>query len=167
MIRKNINNYIFVPVLILSLFLQFTFLPQLFLGDISPSLTLFILIAGSFLCKNDAIFYFTFFAGLVFDVFSGQYFGITIISLLVSIFISSYFSHYFLKEIFSLEVFLASVLAVLAYNASFFILINMFNSYQYFEESNRFFIVTVFDVLYLAIFIYPLIFIFSYNGNEK
>lgn len=167
MIRKNINNYLFFPSLILSLFLQFTFLPQLLLGDFFPDLTLFILVVGSLLYKNDSILYFAFFAGLLFDVFSGHYFGVTMISLLLSVFLSAYFGHYFLKEMFSFETFLIATLAVVVYNASFFILMNIFNSYGYLEEVNRFFNATVFDVLYLAIFVYPLISLFSYNRNEK
>ncbi len=167
MVRKNINNYIFVPSLVLSLFLQFTFLPQLPLGDFFPDLSFFILIVGSFLYKNDSIFFLAFFVGLLFDVFSGQYFGTTIISILLAVLISSYFSHYFLKEIFSLETFLISSLAVISYNASFFILMNLFNSYKYLGETGRFFNATVFDVLYLAILVYPLISLFSFNRNEK
>ncbi|MFZ2970108.1 MAG: rod shape-determining protein MreD [Minisyncoccia bacterium] len=167
MIRKNINNYIFIPALILSMLVQFTFLPQLFFWDIFPNLTLFILISGSFLHKNDLMLYLAFFSGLAFDVFSGQYFGVTMISFLISVFISSYFGYHFLEEIFSLKLLLVSALAVIAYNASFFILMNIFNSYRYLEEAIRFFYVVEFDVLYLAVLIYPLTFLFSYNRNEK
>ena len=79
----------------------------------------------------------------------------------MAIFVSSYLAHYFLKELFSLNLFLISFLGIAVYNILYFILINL-NSLQLIfnlTELSRLVVVIVFEVIYTTILIYP----FSYG----
>ncbi len=167
MLENNINNFVFLPVLTLFLFMQFTFIPQLFFGGIFPDLFLFALIAGSLLYKDSSILYISLFFGLIFDVMSGLQFGLTAISMLFSVFVSSQLGYYFLKELFSVNLFLISFAAVIAHNLLYFALLNVFTNYRFFGETYLLAVVILFNMLYIALLIYPLIFIFSQNKNEK
>lgn len=165
MLKQNINNYIFIPLLIFFLFLQLTFIPQLFFNTVHPNLVLMLLIAASFLSKSADIFYAVFFCGLVLDIFSGIYFGPMLVSFLLTIFISSYFSCHFLKELFSMRLFLISVATVLFYNISYFILINKGNFNRIINNYESLFSISVFDMIYAALLIIPLLLILSYKIN--
>jgi len=171
MINENINNYIFLPLLFLILFLQITLIPQLFAGSIIPNLLLILLIAVSFLYKSSEIFYVSFFCAFILDIFSDVYFGPVIISILAAIFVSSYLGHYFLKKIFSLNLFLISFLGVVVCNVLYFVLINLNNLYA--ADLNRLAVVVMFEIIYAAIFIYPFVYcvrisIFNFrNKNEN
>jgi len=162
MVNRNINNYIFLPFLLLTLFLQTTFIPQLFSNLIVPNLLLILLIAASFLYKSSEIFYISFFCAFILDMFSDIYFGPIIIGILAAVFISSYLSYYFLKELFSLNLFLISFLGVAVYNILYFILINLGNFQQILNsrglaDLNRLAIVIVFEIIYATILIYPFV----------
>ena len=165
MLQQNINNYIFIPLLIFFLFLQLTFIPQLFFNTVHPNLVLMLLIAASFLFKSSSIFYAVFFCGFVLDIFSGIYFGPMLISFLLTIFISSYFSCRFLKEIFSVRLFLISIFTILIYNFSYFILINRGDFNKIINNCEAFLSISAFDMIYAALLIVPLLFVLSYKIN--
>ena len=161
MTNRNLNNYIFLPFLFLVMFLQITFIPQLFSELIVPSLLLMLLIAASFSCRSSEIFYISFFCAFFLDIFSDVYFGPIIISVLVAVFISSYLAQHFLKELFSLNLFLISFSGIIVYNILYFILINLNNFQLIFDltELSRLTVMIVFEIVYMAILIYP----FSYG----
>jgi len=165
MLQQNINNYIFLPLLIFFLFLQLTFVPQLFFDTVHPNLVLILLIAASFLSRSSSIFYAVFFCGFVLDIFSGIYFGPMLISFLLTIFVSSYFSYYFLKELFSMRLFLISTCAVLFYNISYFILINKGDFNKIINNYESLFSISALDMIYAALLIVPLSLILSYKIN--
>ena len=175
MINRNVNNYIFFPFLFLIMFLQVTFISQLFFNLIVPNLLLMLLIAASFSYKSTEIFYVSFFCAFLLDIFSDVYFGPIIISVLTAVFISSYLAHYFLKELFSLNLFLISFLGITVYNVLYFVLINLGNLQQIYNltELNRLIIVIMFEIIYMAILIYPFAYgvgisIFDFkNKNEN
>ena len=165
MLPQNINNYIFTPLLIFFLFLQLTLVPQLFFDAVHPNLVLTLLIAASFLSRSSSIFYAVFFCGFVLDIFSGIYFGPTLISFLLTIFISSYFSCYFLKELFSIKLFLISILTILFYNISYFVLINKGDFNKIINNYESLFYISALDIIYTALLIVPLLLILSYKIN--
>lgn len=178
MIDEKINNYIFLPFLLVVLFLQITFIPQLFFDAVIPNLLLILLIAASFLDRSSGIFYISFFGAVALDIFSDIYFGPIIISVLATIFVSSYLGYYFLKELFSPNLFLISFLGIAVYNILYFILINtgdfgyILSSYNL-ADLNRLAVVIIFEIIYAAILIYPFTFclgisIFDFrNKNES
>lgn len=165
MLRQNINNYIFISLLIFFLFLQLTFVPQLFFNTVQPNLVLILLIAASFLSRSTSMFYAVFFCGFILDIFSGIYFGPMLISFLLTIFVSSYFGCYFLKELFSTRLFLVSVLTVLFYNISYFILINKVSFNKIINDYESLFFISALDMIYTAFLIVPLLLILSYKIN--
>jgi len=175
MINRSVNNYIFLPFLFLIMFLQITFIPQLFFNSIVPSLLLILLIAASFSYKSAEIFYISFFCAFLLDIFSDIYFGPIIISVLTAVFISSYLAYYFLKEFFSLNLFLISFLGITVYNILYFVLINLgdFQCVYSLTELNRLAVTIVFEIVYTAILIYPFAYgvgisIFDFkNKNEN
>ena len=175
MINRKVNNYIFFPFLFLVMFLQITFVPQLFSDLIVPNLLLILLIAVSFSYKSSEIFYISFFCAFLLDIFSDVYFGPIIVSILVAVFVSSYLAHYFLKKLFSPNLFLISFLGIVVYNILYFILINLGNSQRIYDltELNRLAIVIVFEIIYMTILIYPFAYgvgisIFDFkNKNEN
>jgi len=169
MLKQNINNYIFTTLLILFLFLQLTLIPQIFFNIVQPSLVLMLLIVASFLAKSTNVFYATFFCGFILDIFSGIYFGPLLISFLLTVFISSYLSHHFLKELFSAKLFLISSSAILFYNISYFTLINYNNLNKITSNYKTLFSVSITEIIYIAFLIIPLLLILSFkiNNNEK
>lgn len=175
MINRSVNNYVFLPFLFLVMFLQITFIPQLFSGLIVPNLLLILLIAVSLSYKSSEIFYISFFCAFLLDIFSDVYFGPIIVSTLVAVFVSSCLAHCFLKKLFSLNLFLISFLGVVIYNILYFILINLNNFQRIYDltELNRLFIVIIFGIIYTAVLIYPFaygvgILIFDFkNRNEN
>ena len=174
MINRSVNNHVFLPSLLLVMFLQITFLPQLFSESVVPSLFLILLIAASFSYKSSEIFYISFFCAFFLDIFSDVYFGPIIISVLTAIFISSYLAHYFLKKLFSLNLFLISFLGITVYNILYFILINL-NSIQSIynlTELSRLAVIIVFEIIYTAILIYPFAYgvrisIFDFKNKDE
>jgi len=70
MIRKSINNYVFVPGIAVFLCLQMTFIPQMFQQNVVPNLVLVALIAGSLLASDSSVFYVALIAGYIFDIYS-------------------------------------------------------------------------------------------------
>ncbi len=175
MINRSVNNYIFFLFLFLVMFLQITFVPQLLFNSIVPNLLLILLIAASFSYKSSEIFYISFFCAFLLDIFSDVYFGPIIISILAAVFISSYLAHYFLKELFSLNLFLISFLGIVIYNILYFILINLNDFQQIYDltELNRLATVIVFEIIYAVVLIYPFAYgvgisIFDFkNKNEN
>lgn len=175
MINRSVNNYVFLPFLFLVMFLQITFIPQLFSGSIVPNLLLILLIAVSLSYKSSEIFYISFFCAFLLDIFSDIYFGPIIVSILAAVFVSSCLAHCFLKKFLSLNLFLISFLGVVVYNILYFILINLNNFQRIYDltELNRLFIVIIFGIIYTAILIYPFaygvgILIFDFkNRNEN
>ncbi|MEA1937410.1 MAG: hypothetical protein U9N04_04880 [Patescibacteria group bacterium] len=175
MINRKVNNYIFLPVLFLIMFLQITFIPQAFSDLIVPNLILILLIAVSVSSESTDIFYVSFFCAFLLDIFSDLYFGPIIISVLIAVFISSYLAHYFLKKLFSLNLVLISFLGITAYNILYFVLINLDNFQQVYDltELNRLAVIIIFEIIYTAIFIYPFAYgvgisIFDFkNKNEN
>jgi len=175
MINRKVNNYIFFPFLFLIMFLQITFVPQLFSNLIVPNLLLILLIAVSFSYKSSEILYVSFFCAFLLDIFSDVHFGPIIISTLAAVFISSYLAHYFLKKLFSPKLFLISFLGVVVYNILYFILINLGNFQLIYDltELNRLATVVVFEIIYMTILVYPFAYgvgisIFDFkNKNEN
>ena len=165
MLKQNINNYIFIPLLIFFLFLQLTLIPQLFFNAVHPNLILALLIAASFLSGSANIFYVVFFCGFVLDIFSGIYFGPMLISFLLTIFVSSYFGCRFLKELFSVRLFLISAAAVLFYNIAYFILINRGDFNKIINSYEVPFFISAFDIIYTAFLVVPLLFMLSHKIN--
>ena len=165
MLQQNINNYIFISLLIFFLFLQLTFVPQLFFNTVQPNLVLILLIAASFLSRSSSIFYAVFFCGFILDIFSGIYFGPMLISFLLTIFVSSYLGCYFLKELFSARLFSISVLTVLFYNISYFILINKVSFNKIINDYESLFFISALDMIYTAFLIVPLLLMLSYKIN--
>lgn len=163
MINERINNYSFIPLLVLFLLLQLTFIPQLFYGIVAPDIVLILLLAASFLYKSSDIFYVVFLCGFVLDLFSGLYFRSVIISLLFSVFVSVYFGHYFLKEIQSLNLFLIVSGSVIVYNVIYFVLINIGSPDRIFIGLNYMFFVILFNIAYTILIIYPLMRLISYR----
>lgn len=167
MIRKNINNYIFVTGVIVFLFLQMTFIPQMFRLNMVPNFVLIALIAGSLLASDGSVLYAAFFAGYIFDIYSGKYFGAVMMSFVIAVFSASYMNHYFLKEAFSVSVLFSAVLSVILYHASYYTIVYVLNSYRPAAETGSLAMYAASDILLLAVMFYPLIYIFSYNRNEK
>ena len=165
MLKQNLNNYIFIPFLIFFLFLQLTFIPQLFFDTVHPNLVLILLIAASFLSKSTSIFSVVFLCGFILDLFSGIYFGPMLISFLLTIFISSYFGHHFLKELFSARLFLISAAAVLFYNIFYFTLINKDDFSKIIDNYKTLFSVSISEMIYTAFLIIPFLLILSYKIN--
>lgn len=162
MIDRKIRNWTFILFLLVFLFLQITFIPQLFFDDYIPNIVLALLLAVSALeNKSINIFYAAFFTGFVLDIFSGNYFGPVIISVLFAIFISSYLNYYFLKELFSYNLFLISSFAILVYNIIYIFLINISDFQQIFSNLKYFLFIIVFQIVYTVILIYPLTYILS------
>ncbi len=157
MITKNINNRIFIPLLILSLLLQFTFIPQLFSGLATPNLALMLLIAASFLCKSADMFYAAFFSGIILDIFAGTNFGFITISILFSVFLSTYLGNSFLKELFSFRSLLISFAVIVLYNIIYFLLINIENYHLAFANLNYLFLVIASNLVYSIFFTYPIL----------
>lgn len=167
MINENIRNFIFIPFLFVFLFLQITFVPQLFPDNYAPNIVLVLLTAAAVIdAKSVNIFFISFFAGLVLDIFSGNSFGFIALSVLLAIFASSSLSYYFLKELFSRGLIIISASAVLIYNAAYIFLINISDFYQIFFYAKQFLLIIVFQIIYALILIYPLTYILS-GKNEK
>ncbi|MFA6097122.1 MAG: rod shape-determining protein MreD [Candidatus Paceibacterota bacterium] len=167
MIRKNINNYVFVIGVIAFLFLQMTFIPQMFRQNMVPNLVLIALIAGSLLASDGSVLYAAFFAGYIFDIYSGKYFGAVMMSFVIAVFSVSYMNHYFLKEAFSLSVLFSAILSVILYHVSYYSVTYVLNSYTPAVEAGSLAMIAASDILLLAVMLYLLIYIFSYNRNEK
>jgi len=167
MIRNNINNYVFIFAVIASFFLQTTFIPQVFPQNMMPDLVLVVLISGSFLASDDSALYAAFAIGYLVDIYSGKYFGAVMISYVVAAFFALYASYYLLKEVFSIGALLSAVLSVVLYNAAYYLITYSMNSYKPVFEIGNLITATTSDTLLLLILFYPLIFIFSYNRNEK
>lgn len=167
MIRKSINNYVFISGMIISLFLQITFIPHVFSQGIVPNLVLISLIAGAFLARDGSIFYVALFAGYSLDLYSGKYFGAAISSFIITVFFAMYINHYFLKEAFSLDVLLSAAFSVILYYVSYYSITYGLNSNKPLIDAGSLAMSAVSDILILAVIFYPLIYIFSYNRNEK
>ncbi|MCK5123229.1 MAG: rod shape-determining protein MreD [Candidatus Pacebacteria bacterium] len=165
MLKQNINNYTFIILLTFFLFLQLTLIPQLFFDAIHPNLVLTLLIAASFLSRSANVLSAAFFCGSVLDIFSGIYFGPMLISFLLTIFISSYFGCRFLKELFSIRLFLISIATVLFYNSVYFILININNLDKIINNCKAFFSISISEMIYTALLIVPLLLILSFKIN--
>ncbi len=163
MINERINNHLFIPLLILFLLLQLTFIPQLFSGIVAPDIVLILLLAASFLYRSPDIFYVVFLCGFALDLFSGLYFGPTIISLLFSVFVSACLGRYFLKEMQSLNLLLIVFGGVIVYNVIYFVLINVGSPERIFIGLNYMFFVTLFNIAYTMLIIYPLMRLISYK----
>lgn len=163
MINKNINNYTFLTLLFLFLFLQLSFIPQLFSGRVVLDLIPVLLIVASFFYRSSDIFYISFFCGFIVDTFSGVGFGFTIISILLSVFISSYLSYYYLKELFSLNMFSISFTAVVVYNVAYFVLMNAGDFNQIMANLSQLLPVIAFETVYTLFLVYPLAYILSYK----
>ncbi len=160
MINRKIKNYTFILFLFTFLFLQITFIPQFFAGNHIPNIILALLLAFSALDSKSAnIFYPAFLAGFILDIFSGNCFGSVIVSILVAIFISSYLNHYFLKELFSYNLFFISSFSILVYNVVYIFLINTSDFQQIFLNAKQFLLIIVFQIIYTMIMIYPLTYI--------
>jgi len=167
MINENVENLIFIPFLFVFLFLQITFVPQLFPDNYAPNIVLALLIAAAVIgAKSASIFFISFFAGFILDIFSGNSFGFITLSILSAIFVSSYLSYYFLKELFSRNLIMISVSAVSAYNAAYIFLINISDFYQIFSDTRQFLLIIVFQIIYALILAYPLTYIIL-RKNEK
>lgn len=167
MIDKNIRNFIFIPFLCVFLFVQITFIPQLFPSNFAPNIILILLIASSIAdAKSANVFFFSFFAGFILDIFSGNTFGFVALCVLLAVFASSFLSYYFLKEIFSRNAVIISVFAVLVYNATYIFLINSDNFHQIFSNASQLLLIITFQIIYAIFLIYPLIYILL-NKNEK
>lgn len=163
MINKRINNHLFIPLLILFLLLQLTFIPQLFYGIVTPDIVLILLLAASFLYRSPDIFYVVFLCGFALNLFSGLYFGPTIISLLFSVFVSACLGYYFLKEMQSLNLLLIVSGSVTVYNVIYFVLMNIGSPNRIFVELNYMFFVTLFNIAYTILTIYPIMYLISYK----
>lgn len=163
MINERINNHLFIPLLILFLLLQLTFIPQLFSGIIAPDIVLALLLAASFLYKSPDIFYVVFLCGFAMDLFSGLYFGPTITGLLFSVFFSACLGYYFLKEAQSLGLLLIISGSVIIYNVVYFVMINIGDPSRIFIGLNYVFFVILFNIVYTMLIIYPLIRLISYK----
>jgi len=169
MITGKIRNYAFI--LFLFVFLQVTFIPQFFPDNYIPNIVLILLLAISALdSKSINIFYAAFAAGFVLDLFSGNYFGPLVVSILFAIFISSYLNYYFLKELFSYKFFLIFSFTVLVYNLSYILLTNISELSLILSSLKQFLVIVVFQMIYTVILIYPLIHILTrknFQINEK
>ncbi|MCK5084064.1 MAG: rod shape-determining protein MreD [Candidatus Pacebacteria bacterium] len=162
MINGKIKNWTFISLFLVFLFLQVTFIPQLFFDNYIPNIVLALLLAVSALDNRSInIFYAAFVTGFVLDIFSGNYFGLIIISILFTIFISSYLNYYFLKELFSYNLFLVASLAILIYNTTYIFLISIGDFGQIFFNLKQFLLIIVFQIIYTVILIYPLAHILS------
>lgn len=167
MTSENVENFIFIPFLFVFLFLQITFVPQLFPANYAPNIVLALLIASAVIgAKSVNIFFISFFAGFILDIFAGNSFGFITLSILPAIFVSSYLSYYFLKELFSRNLIMISVSAVLAYNAAYIFLISINDSYQIFSDARQFLPIIAFQIIYALILAYPLTYILL-SKNEK
>ncbi len=167
MINENVENLIFIPLLFIFLFLQITFIPQLFPENCAPNIILILLIAAAVIdAKSANIFFVSFFVGFIMDIFSGDSFGFITLGVLSAIFVSSYLSYYFLKELFSRNLIMISVSAVLAYNAAYIFLISIGDFYQTFSNIRQFLFIIFFQIIYALILIYPLTYILL-SKNEK
>jgi len=167
MINGKIKNYIFIPLLLVFLILQITFIPQYFPDNFIPNIVLILLLAGSVINnKSSNIFYFSFFCGFIFDVFSGGYFGTALVSILISVFISFYLSHIFLKELFSYNLILISTFSILVYNIISIFLVSINDFQQVFYNAKQFSFIIIFQIVCMLILIYPLSYII-FSKNEK
>lgn len=160
MINEKIRSYLIMTLLVICLFLQVTFIPQFFFGNYIPNIVLLLLLAISVLNnKYLNVFFLAFFSGLILDFFSGSNFGLLCLSLLLAIFVSSYLSHYFLKEIFSYNLFLISCCSVLIYNLIYLFLVNVFYFQQVIANWEQLVLIIVFQMIYTIVLIYPLTYI--------
>jgi len=167
MIRKNINSYVFASGIVVSLFLQMTFIPHMFQQSIVPNLLLIALIAGSFLASDGSVLYAAILSGYVIDIYSGKYFGASLIGFMIAVFFATYMNHYFLKEALSLSVLLTAIFSVILYYISYYFIAYLLNSYGPAIETGSLVMAAASDILLLVVVFYPLIHIFSYNRNEK
>ncbi|MDF1498473.1 MAG: rod shape-determining protein MreD [Patescibacteria group bacterium] len=167
MINGKIKNYIFIPLLIVFLILQITFIPQYFPDNFIPNIVLMLLLAGSVINnKSSNIFYFAFFCGFIFDVFSGGYFGTALVIILISVFVSYYLSHILLKELFSYNLLLISTFSILVYNIISIFLVSINDFQQVFYNAEQFFFIIIFQIVCMLVLIYPLTYII-FSKNEK
>lgn len=164
---KSLNYYLFLPGIVLSLILQFTFIPQILPESLVFNAALLVIIAASFLSTDSNLLYAAFFTGYVIDIFSGKYFGAVIMSFLITAVIALYISRYLIKELHLPVMVLYSVLLVMAYNISYFAISYLMNSYVPAIDISDVVSAIMADALFLVITIYPMIFLFSLNKNEK
>ncbi len=160
MTDRNVNNYVFAVLLFLFLLSQLSLFPQLFYGKVVPDLVQILLITASLFYKSSDVFYISFFSGLALDVFSSAPFGTITISLLLSVFVSSYLSHCFLKKLFSLNLFLIPLASIAVYNVIYFVLMNVGGFQQISSgDVDRLLTVIAFEGVYIVLLIYPLAYV--------
>lgn len=162
MTGKGINNHIFAFLLFLFFFLQLTFVPQFFSNAIMPNLVLMLLLSASLLFRSSDIFYISFASGFLLDVFSGEKFGVMTAGVTFSVFVSSYLGFYFLKELFSLNLFLIVFAGVITYNIVYFALINP-NVAMIENNFYQLFTIVLFELIYAFFLSYPLTYALSYK----
>jgi len=165
MIDKKLKIKTFMFVLIVVFFLQITFIPQFFQGFM-PSLILIVLLAGSIADRSSRILYISFVVGFILEIFSDVNFGITIVSILLMVFVVSALSSLLLKKLYSLNLFLISVIGILTYNTIYIFIININKIQSIFYAFNQLFYIVVFQIIFTLIFIYPLTYSILQKNEE-
>ncbi|MCK4919262.1 MAG: hypothetical protein KAS01_02650 [Candidatus Pacebacteria bacterium] len=165
MIDKKLRIKIFVFLLIVAVFMQVTFVSQFFQNFI-PNFVIIMLLAGSIVDRSSLIFYISFIVGFILEIFSDIYFGSTIVSIILMVFVVSVLSTLLLKKIYSFNLFFISIVGILTYNIVYIILININKIQNILYFFNQLFYIVVFQIIFTLIFIYPLTY-FILQKNEE
>ena len=166
MINKKNRYYIFLIILLVSLFLQITFFSQMFAVGYIPNIVLIILIAFSVSCRSENVLYFAFVIGIILDIVSISYFGSATISMVSTIFLVLYLRPVVLKYTLSYYLLVISFVGVLVYNILYVVLININNFYVLVSNAGEISLIILFQVIIALVLIYPITNLFSCK-NEK
>lgn len=166
MINKKNRYYIFLIILLVSLFLQITFFSQMFAVGYIPNIVLIILIAFSVACRSENVLYFAFVIGIILDIVSISYFGSATISMVSTIFLVLYLRPVVLKYTLSYYLLVISFVGVLVYNILYVVLININNFYVLVSNAGEISLIILFQVIIALVLIYPITNLFSCK-NEK
>ncbi|MBW6440870.1 rod shape-determining protein MreD [Patescibacteria group bacterium] len=166
MVNKKNRYYIFALVLFIFLFLQITFLPQTFSNLYSPNIVLILLIAFAVADKSEYVLFFSFICGIIFDIVSIKHFGSTTISMIFTMFIILYLCSVFLKKTLSYNLFLVSIIGVVAYNIIYVFLININNLSTIISNASNIILIILFQTIISLVLIFPITNFFSCK-NEK
>lgn len=159
--KDRVNYYIFLPATFLLFLLQTTFFAQA-LGEFFLPNFVLIFIFAAVLISNDADFiYAAFLFGFLFDLFSGNNFGVFLISFVLACVALLNLKEKFLKEQSFLKIVAISIAGTLLYNIIYIALLrivfdtNLSSDYDFIRGK------VAFDCIYTAIFIYPAMLLIS------
>ncbi len=144
--------FLFIFLLMILLFLNNVLSPYLVIyGAAINFYLIFLVYLNSYFKKWKIVWYFGFFAGVLYDIFSGYPFGVYSITLFLSaIFLNFLSENIFIKKRFY-PLLSELILTNVFYEAFFIILLNLFSSPQNYQLNNKILLLfSLFNILYTA-----------------